>query len=137
MDYAYFSRCRKEVGAINRLEKRLVQTTDTQASTSTGPSDAREAALATFSDAEEEPELSVAVAPPLPIGRATTSSSADGAEGAEMPPIAADSAPRVKAARKRSLMDLVRDNQIKYNRFLTKKVPKLLRQLGVSSDESD
>jgi hypothetical protein len=33
-----------------------------------------------------------------------------------------------------SVMDLVRKNQMAYEKFITKKVPKLLRALGVSSD---
>jgi hypothetical protein len=33
-----------------------------------------------------------------------------------------------------SAMDLVRKNQMAYEKFITKKVPKLLRALGVSSD---
>lgn len=43
-------------------------------------------------------------------------------------------APREKN-RKRPLLDLVRENHEAYNSFITKKVPKLLRALGVSSDE--
>ena len=35
---------------------------------------------------------------------------------------------------KSSVMDLVRKNQMAYEKFITKKVPKLLRALGVSSD---
>jgi hypothetical protein len=37
-------------------------------------------------------------------------------------------------AKKSSVMDLVRKNQMAYEKFITKKVPKLLRALGVSSD---
>jgi hypothetical protein len=37
-------------------------------------------------------------------------------------------------AKKSSVMDLVRKNQMAYAKFITKKVPKLLRALGVSSD---
>ena len=36
--------------------------------------------------------------------------------------------------KKFSVMDLVRKNQMAYEKFITKKVPKLLRALGVSSD---
>jgi hypothetical protein len=36
--------------------------------------------------------------------------------------------------KKSSVMDLVRKNQMAYEKFITKKVPKLLRALGVSSD---
>ncbi|XP_056012597.1 uncharacterized protein LOC125657393 [Ostrea edulis] len=39
-----------------------------------------------------------------------------------------------KKSSKRPLPDLVRANQEAYNDFITKKVPKLLRALGVSSD---
>jgi hypothetical protein len=39
-----------------------------------------------------------------------------------------------KKASKRPLTELVRANQEAYNDFITKKVPKLLRALGVSSD---
>lgn len=34
-------------------------------------------------------------------------------------------------------MNLIRRNQEAYNKFITKKVPKLLRILGVSPSESD
>ena len=37
-------------------------------------------------------------------------------------------------SKKSSVMDLVRKNQMAYEKFITKKVPKLLRALGVSSD---
>jgi hypothetical protein len=36
--------------------------------------------------------------------------------------------------KKSSVMDLVRKNQMAYEKFIAKKVPKLLRALGVSSD---
>lgn len=32
------------------------------------------------------------------------------------------------------LLDLIYENQLEYNKFITKKVPKLLKMLGVSSD---
>jgi hypothetical protein len=35
--------------------------------------------------------------------------------------------------RKWPLPALIRENQLSYNKFITKKVPKLLRELGVSS----
>lgn len=38
-------------------------------------------------------------------------------------------------SKKRPLLELVRENHLAYNSFITKKVPKLLRALGVSSDE--
>lgn len=37
-------------------------------------------------------------------------------------------------SKKSSVMDLVRKNQMAYEKCITKKVPKLLRALGVSSD---
>jgi hypothetical protein len=37
-------------------------------------------------------------------------------------------------SKKSSVMDLVRKNQMAYEKFITKKVSKLLRALGVSSD---
>ena len=39
-----------------------------------------------------------------------------------------------KKNKKSSVMDLVRKNQMAYEKFITKKMPKLLRALGVSSD---
>ena len=40
--------------------------------------------------------------------------------------------------KKSSLINLIRDNHLKYNTFITKKVPKLLKSLGVdSTSESD
>ena len=42
-----------------------------------------------------------------------------------------------KRAKKRPLMDTVRENQLAYNKFISKKIPKLLRSIGVSSSESD
>ena len=38
---------------------------------------------------------------------------------------------------RRSLPERLREKQLLYRRFLKKKVPKLLRDLGVSSDTSD
>ena len=38
---------------------------------------------------------------------------------------------------RRSLPDMLCENQLLYRRYLMKKVPKLLRELGVSSDNSD
>ena len=63
-------------------------------------------------------------------------------DGAVPVPNIADPAPRPVAAiapvnvrqRKRPLADLIRENQEAYNVFITKKVPKLLRELGISSD---
>ena len=40
-----------------------------------------------------------------------------------------------KKAKKRALMDIIRENQEEYNKFITKKMPKVLRALGVSSDD--
>jgi hypothetical protein len=37
--------------------------------------------------------------------------------------------------RKRPFASLIRENQLAYNSFSTKKVPKLFRELGVSSDD--
>jgi hypothetical protein len=39
-----------------------------------------------------------------------------------------------KKNKKSSVMDLVRKNQMAYEKIITKKMPKLLRALGVSSD---
>ena len=39
--------------------------------------------------------------------------------------------------RKRPLSELIRNNQEAYNKFITKKIPKLMRILGVSSSSSD
>ena len=44
---------------------------------------------------------------------------------------------RKKIKTSTSLLDLVRENHEKYNRFITNKVPKLLKQLGVDSSESE
>jgi len=48
----------------------------------------------------------------------------------------ADEEPQPAAARrrKRPLADLVRENHELYNTFMKKKMPKLLRQLGITSD---
>lgn len=46
----------------------------------------------------------------------------------------------VATAKKRKrlpLMDLIRENHMQYNKFITKKIPKLLKSLGMSSSESD
>jgi len=47
-----------------------------------------------------------------------------------------DEEPQPAAARrrKRPLADLVRENHELYNKFMKKKMPKLLRELGISSD---
>jgi hypothetical protein len=39
--------------------------------------------------------------------------------------------------RKRPLAELVRENHELYNKFLKKKMPKILRELNISSSESD
>ena len=44
---------------------------------------------------------------------------------------------RKKIKTSTSLLDLVMENHEKYNRFITNKVPKLLKQLGVDSSESE
>ncbi|CAG2208648.1 unnamed protein product [Mytilus edulis] len=41
--------------------------------------------------------------------------------------------PKKKKPKKRPIMDLIRENQQEYNKFITKKMPKLLKALGVSS----
>ena len=41
----------------------------------------------------------------------------------------------VKNAKKRPLMDIIRENQEAYNKFITEKMPKVLRAIGVSSDD--
>jgi hypothetical protein len=46
----------------------------------------------------------------------------------------------VATAKKRKrppLMDLIRENHVQYNKFINKKVPKLLKSLVMSSSESD
>jgi hypothetical protein len=46
----------------------------------------------------------------------------------------------VATAKKRKrplLMNLIRENHVQYNKCITKKVPKLLKSLGMSSSESD
>ena len=52
-----------------------------------------------------------------------------------------DHAKPPKKKKRISTFDLIRKNQITYNKFITKKIPKLLKKLGVSSssesDESD
>ncbi|XP_061186959.1 uncharacterized protein LOC133195100 [Saccostrea echinata] len=45
--------------------------------------------------------------------------------------------PEGNPSKKKPLMDLVRENHLAYNTFITKKVPKLLKALGVSSDSDD
>ncbi|XP_060551169.1 uncharacterized protein LOC132712758 [Ruditapes philippinarum] len=45
--------------------------------------------------------------------------------------------PAHRRRNRRSLADQIRENQALYRRFLTKKIPKILRELGVSSDSSD
>lgn len=42
-----------------------------------------------------------------------------------------------KPPKQDSLVNLIRENQTKYNKFITKKIPKLLRALGVSSSDSE
>ncbi|XP_063422437.1 uncharacterized protein LOC134706968 [Mytilus trossulus] len=42
--------------------------------------------------------------------------------------------PKKLKAKKRPLLDLIYENQLEYNKFITKKIPKLLKMLGVSSD---
>lgn len=41
--------------------------------------------------------------------------------------------PKRRSKKRVPLGDLIRDNQMKYNKFISKKVPKLLKTLGVSS----
>ena len=45
--------------------------------------------------------------------------------------------PKERRPKKRPLCDLIRENQTAFNRFFTKKIPKLLRQLGVSSSSDE
>ncbi|XP_053374306.1 uncharacterized protein LOC123526119 [Mercenaria mercenaria] len=100
----------------------------------------REATLAAFSDSDTDHDSAgrntgqVETLPTLPHARresqASVSTSREEMRSTQTPQQRRD-------ARKRPLMDIVRENQLHYNRFITKKVPKLLRQLGVSSDESD
>lgn len=44
-----------------------------------------------------------------------------------------------KNPKRTPIINLIRDNHMKYNKFITKKMPKILRQLGVdsNSDSSD
>lgn len=39
-----------------------------------------------------------------------------------------------KKPKKTPIINLIRDNHMKYNKFITKRMPKILRQLGVDSD---
>lgn len=39
-----------------------------------------------------------------------------------------------KKPKKSPIINLIRDNHMKYNKFITKKMPKILSQLGVDSD---
>jgi len=45
--------------------------------------------------------------------------------------------PRRANGRKRSLASIVRENHVLYNRFLKKKLPKIVRELGISSTSSE
>ena len=44
---------------------------------------------------------------------------------------------RRRRQRKRPLAELIRENQEAYNKFITKKVPKLMRMIGVSSSSDE
>ncbi len=60
-----------------------------------------------------------------------TNSSESDLDGPAPPPRAG------RAGRKRPLAAIIRENHEAYNVIVKKKIPKLLRQLGVSSDDSD
>jgi hypothetical protein len=61
-------------------------------------------------------------------------SSSSGDEQAGSTPRQADQRRR---KRKKPLAELVRENHTIYNKFMHNKMPKLLRELGISSDESE
>lgn len=65
------------------------------------------------------------------------SSSVPGSSRFSSTPGTSRPSPSQKGVRKRPLLSVMRENQEAYNIFITKKVPKLLKALGVDSDESD
>lgn len=126
---------------IKDLEKKLISEKQQHpiATTSEDRSDVarKEATLQMSSDDEFEPPedtppadtRQAVIPPPLPQPVATSSSKRGRDEKAL--------ATLADKKRKRSVMDLVRENQIQYNKFITKKMPKLLKALGVASDSSE
>lgn len=107
---------RSVVSQVKRLERRLVTrypVVAPQPAVAPQPQpanqDVRDAAAAALSDSEEDNGTNEA----------------------------ANNIQRAPKAKKRPLADIIRQNQLAYNKFITKKIPKLLRQLGVSSDSSD
>lgn len=65
------------------------------------------------------------------------SSSVPGSSRFSSTPGTSRPSPSQKGVRKRPPLSVMRENQEAYNIFITKKVPKLLKALGVDSDESD
>ncbi|XP_045183037.2 uncharacterized protein LOC123541546 [Mercenaria mercenaria] len=67
-------------------------------------------------------------------GMPPSSSDTEGAAADPQPPARGERRRRRK--RKRSLADLVRENQVIYRRWMKKKLPKIQRELGISSSFS-
>ena len=64
-----------------------------------------------------------------------SSSDSDGDAPARQPPAVQQRGK--KRRQKQSLGQLVRENQLLYKRWMTKKVPKIMRELGISSSSDD
>ncbi|XP_045187616.1 uncharacterized protein LOC123545357 [Mercenaria mercenaria] len=111
---------REAVLRVKELERRLVRRPPAADVAPAPPQDIRDNVAAQMSDlSDEEPDDARADNQPPVLPQAGMN---------EQP------AQRIK---KRPLADIIRENQLEYNKFIKKKIPKLMRQLGVSSDDSD
>ncbi|CAC5396464.1 unnamed protein product [Mytilus coruscus] len=130
---------REECKKIKDMEEKLTKKDDVdnaaKKTSTTKTADIRETVMNDLSDSAEELEVArveAEVEAPNAVATVDKEPSLENEAGSSQKP---DKYKR--KAIKRPLMDIIRENQMAYNRFITKKIPKIMKVIGFSSSEND